>query len=571
MFVKVTRQKHADYEYQKVLIAESFRENGRVKHRTLAYLGQMSQKDLDNLIRGLNKLKEKPFDLDASQDKLLRPMQYGTVQAVEHFFERAGIGAIIDAAQRDRKIQFDLAPYVRLMVINRMVAPKSKLGLCEWFPEAHVPGLHKLEYHKLLRTLTYLDEMKNGIEERLYETTTRHLFSGEVDLVFFDATSTYFEGRGPESLALRGYSRDKRPDCYQVVIVVAVNRDGLPIGHEVWEGNMADKKTVVPMLRRLKERFDIRRCVFVGDRGMTSAANVKALRAEGYEVILALKKRRLRESREAIEADLKKYRVHTRLEASYHKGRQIVEEKEAFLYLEHPADAEGYRRIVCHTRDVALQENARLEEKLNMSRTRVKEILENGNTAARKLKALASVRRLGRYFDWGQQPDGRVFCRENKNKTEFERTLCGKYVLKTDTNLPPQDVIHTYKQLQLVEDGFRDLKSFLEVQPIHHHKEENVRGHIFVCVLSLYVSRLMELQSVQAGKPRTAESIMKTLSSMKLIERQLAGRTFGQSIEPTREQKALFNTLGMNTPPKLVELKPIEVVRPPQRYEMSKM
>ncbi|MFQ5604606.1 MAG: IS1634 family transposase [bacterium] len=175
----------------------------------------------------------------------------------------------------------------------------SKLALSEWQKTVYFEGQKSFDYHQILRPLDYLEKIRDELEGVLFEKQL-DLFHQSVDLVFFDVTSTYFEGEGPE-MAERGHSRDGKPENNQIILALAITKSGLTIGHEIYERGRKDSQTVVEMLQRLKSRFQIDQCIFVGDRGMVSADNIAELERMNYEYIFALRKRRLRESAEVLE------------------------------------------------------------------------------------------------------------------------------------------------------------------------------------------------------------------------------------------------------------------------------
>ena len=200
--------------------------------------------------------------------------------------------------------------YIRMMVVNKLSDPESKLGIFRWlngvwWPDSEFPeelhneslkpeeqkGMAKREVMKLYRAMDEMIKKKEELERHIYHKL-RDLFSIEVDIIFYDLTSSYFEGRGPEGLARLGYSRDNEPGKTQIVVGV-IMCNGFPIGHEVFEGNRVDKKTVKEILDKIKGQYKIDRCIFVGDRGLISKENLEELeKGKEFDSILALKKKK---------------------------------------------------------------------------------------------------------------------------------------------------------------------------------------------------------------------------------------------------------------------------------------
>lgn len=233
-------------------------------------------------------------------------------------WQKLGLEGLVEKILKRKKVELDYGNWIKMMVVNKLSDPRSKLGILEWLSGVWWPEhgfsekvletigeiedgekekIAKREVMKFYRALDHLLEMKEEIENHLY-WRFRDLFSMEVDLIFYDLTSSYFEGKGPEGLACLGYSRDHEPGKSQIVIGL-IMCNGLPIGHEVFEGNRVDQKTVKEILAKLKNQFKIKRCIFVGDRGLVTKENLEVLeKYEGFESILALRKRRNKEVKE---------------------------------------------------------------------------------------------------------------------------------------------------------------------------------------------------------------------------------------------------------------------------------
>lgn len=302
MFIKTCKSKKSGKTYLHYQIVQSYRENGKVRHKLIANLGTPSEQDINSLIRGLNRIRETPISLEQAQLQCKKILAFGELAVLDYLWQKMDIDTIIhNCTQSLPKVQFDISPYIKLMVFHRLLNPGSELHLAECFKGIYFPDCDVLEYHKLLRSITYVMRNKDQIEEQLFKKQ-KDIFHLDVDPVFYDITSTYFEADGPAT-AKKGYSRDKRNDRNQVLTALAVTKDGYAIGHEVFEGNMLDKSTVKETIDRLKRRFSIDTCIFVGDRGMVTAENIKYMEEQGYRYIFALRRRRLYETEEVIEAD----------------------------------------------------------------------------------------------------------------------------------------------------------------------------------------------------------------------------------------------------------------------------
>jgi transposase len=311
---------------------------------------------------------------------------------------------------------------------------------------------------------------KDQIEERLFGQG-RDLFS-DLDLVFFDTTSIYFEGEGGVELGQYGNSKDHRPDRKQMVVGVVLNNQGRPICCELWPGNVTDVKTLVPIVDRLKKRFHIGSICIVADRGMISQGTIEQLKAKQRNVrfILGARLRSVKEIREQVLSRGGRYReVHPPREMS--KDPSPLKVKEVYV---------GDRRyIVCHNEEQAAKDRHDREAIL----AKLEEQLKHGP------KSLVGNKGYRKYLRKAKQ-DAFVI---DQQKVKSESRFDGKWVLRTDTDLPSAEVALKYKDLLLVESIFRSMKSLLETRPIHHKCDDTIRGHVFCSFLALLL--IKELQS----------------------------------------------------------------------------
>ncbi|MFQ5824111.1 MAG: IS1634 family transposase [bacterium] len=540
MFIKKSFSTKAKRKIPYYQIVQSYREDGKVKHRVLANLGALSEVQIDGLIRSLNRLKESPYPLDSLKLEHERQFRYGDCYLVSTLWHRLEIGQAIQRLVANTKVGFDVALCTQLMVLNRCVDPMSKLALTEWQKTVYFEAQNSFDYHQILRTLDYLEKIRDELEGVLFHKQV-DLFRQSVDLVFFDVTSTYFEGEGP-GIAERGHSQDGKPENNQIILALAITKGGLPIGHEIYEGSRKDSQTVVDMLERLKGRFQIDQCIFIGDRGMVSPDNIAELERLNYEYIFALRKRHLRESAAVIEPDLNRYQ-ELKVDAA---GQEITKLK----YLE--VVKGDLRYLVCHNPKVAEEELARLESKLAEKEAAIQKILQGRRPSDGMLKAIARIWNINRYFLYGLR-DGKVWYQPHTKALEQERLVAGKFVLKSSNrSLSPVQIIEAYKNLSEIERAFRTIKSFVEIRPMYHRSESRVRGHVLVCVLAYYIQKVIDQELKRASSPYSALKAIEKLGEIRLIENVLAGRRFYQSITLGPEHKKILKALKIEPMPEAV-------------------
>jgi len=357
-FIRTVKVKTSSGETEEyVRIVESYREGGKQKQRVIAHLGNIRslKKDAKKIVNGLLRVVGEKSLTFASDGRLFRAKEYGVRFVVEALWDELGFNRLVKKRLRQSKADLDYSRWIRMMVVNKLSDPESKLGIFRWLNRVWWPGhgfqekvlnesldpeeqleLSRTEVMKFYRAMDYLFKMKEEIENHTYHLV-RDLFHLKVDLIFYDLTSSYFEGAGPEDLAKKGYSRDHEPGKNQIVVGILMC-NGMPIGHEVFEGNRVDKKTVKEISEKIKNQFKINRCIFVGDRGLISRENIKELEDEKkFESILALKKRRDKEVRRIL----------------FNKDRPLIfcRESEEFEWREVKGD-DGIRYIICHNPSV---------------------------------------------------------------------------------------------------------------------------------------------------------------------------------------------------------------------------
>ena len=290
MFIRIAKQKRGDKVYRHLQIAESFRDPAKGKAprtRIIAHLGTvegLGEEQIEKLIAGLQRAIGKE---PAAPTELLFARDFGDVHAVSGVWDLLGLSAALDQCRIAGRSCAAVSELVKMLVVNRLCDPCSKLALLDWLESVEYEGAAP-SYHQLLRAMDRLIRVKDAAEVRIAQ---RLLAEGEaLDLVFYDITSTYFEGErslGEEDFRRYGYSRDHRFDRRQVVIGMVMTRSGIPLCHHVFPGNTVDKVTVSAVVADLQQRFRLGRVIFVGDRGMLSDANLEMILNQEIGFIVA--------------------------------------------------------------------------------------------------------------------------------------------------------------------------------------------------------------------------------------------------------------------------------------------
>jgi hypothetical protein len=453
---------------------------------------------------------------------------WGPALILERLWREAGLDRALRQVVEGRDIRFNFPEAVFAMVLNRLLDPCSKRGLMAWKETVYRPGFEGLELQHLYRALDILAEHREAIEDGLF-ARLRDLFWRKVDLVFWDTTSTYFEGRGPEGLAEYGYSRDKRPDRRQLVIGVLMTEEGYPVAHQVFPGRVADVVTARHAVEALRRRFRIDRVIFVADRGMVSGGLLEELEEAGMEYIVGVRLRRSPVA-EAVLAHPGRYR---RVD-----GQLWV--KEVWV--------EGLRYVLCYNPERARHDRAVREQVL----AQLEERLERGEG-----KALLKNRVLARLVK--RLPAGALAI--DRQAVRRERRYDGKYVLHTNTGLAPDRVAQAYKQLWRVEAAFRTLKSSLDVRPIYHWTERRVRGHVMVCFLALVLDWLLQRKLRDAGFTTPTTRVWRDLERVQAVRIDLQDQALLARTELAGSAHEACRALGMAPPPRI---QPVPVMPKPE-------
>jgi transposase len=473
-FLKITESQYKDTTYRYGLIVESVREEGTPTHRTLKSLGPInSEADLERArqLEQVYQQGEKVLRFDEIEIRDTR--EFGLPYAAKHVWHEHGITAVLEDTFADRKPEFDPVEITFHLAIARFYGLRSEHATHEWIRSNIFPPADP-ELQHLSRTLDLLDNHKDEIEQGLFEALDR--WSG-VETVFYDLTSTYFEGDGPE-LAEYGYSRDNRPDREQVVGVATA--DGAPITHHVWPGNTADSATLEHALADLRERFAIEEATFVADRGLITPDNLDDLEDRGWTYILGTNRRGDDEIAELITQDVPGEDDQRACVVKRMAGRRHV------LCLNAERRTADLAKLAAKQADMEA-ELAALAERYEDSHTgRGRPMTPKG--AEERAEAIVS-RGL---YTYEVNEEGETFAWElDEEKLAYEEAICGKYLLVTNADLEAEAAMAAYRDLRDIEWCFRQLKHEAEVRPIYHSKDRRVEGHIFVCMLTLLTRRLL--------------------------------------------------------------------------------
>jgi Transposase DDE domain len=541
--------------HQYLQIVHSVREGKKVRQQVLGTLGRFDELKasgrLEALMRSGVRHCEKFAVIDAHAAGETEPVavrRIGPDLVFARLWQESGIPEALQLTLKPRRYEFDVERAIYLTVLHRLFASGSDRAAERWRGDYLIPGTEELNLHHLYRAMGFLGETiepegekilgiarcnKDLIEEVLFERR-RDLFT-EVDLVFFDTTSLYFEGRGGETIGQRGHSKDHRPDLHQMVGGMALDVEGRPICSEMWPGNTADVKTLLPVVNRMRARFRLREITVVADRGMVSQATLDAFEQSDPAVryIVGVRMRRQKEVSLSVLGSRARW-FESVPKRSNAKDPSPLKIKEVWV--------EDRRYVVC------LNEEERRKDAHDREAivAHLKEQLRRGD------KSLVGNKGYRRYLK--VQGEGHFALDEKQIKAEARYD--GLWVLRTNTVYNAETVAHVYKALWTVEDIFRTTKSILETRPIYHKCDETIRGHVFCSFLALLLKQELESRMKQANLQWEWAEVIRGLDTLQQVEAHLQGRRFLFRSQLRAQASQAIRGAGVALPPTLRELQP---------------
>jgi transposase len=459
-----------------ILLRESFREGGRVRKRTLANLSDWPQHRIDALAAGLK--GQSVVGNIENAFEIIRSRPHGHVAAVLGTLAHVKLDQLI-SRMRCRERDLCVA-----MLASRLIAPASKLAISRGLASETTDstlgeqlGVDDADEDECYAAMDWLLERQVAVEDALAK---RHLADG--CLVLYDVTSTYFEGHCCP-LAKYGHSRDGKKDKLQIVVGLLTNGEGCPVAVEVFEGNTGDPTTLASQVTKLKSRFDLKRVILIGDRGMITDARIREdlSKVEGLDWITALRA-------PAIAALVE----GGSLQLSLFDTRDLAE-------ISDPAYP-GERLVVCKNPLLAEERTRKRAELLEATERELESVVKAVARAKRPLRGAARIGlrvgkvmgrfKMAKHFKLTISDDSFRYERDEE-AIASESSLDGIYVVRTTVSperMASAEVVRSYKSLANVERAFRCIKTVdLNIRPIHHHKPDRVRAHVFLCMLSYYV------------------------------------------------------------------------------------
>jgi Transposase DDE domain len=515
------------------------------------------QRLVASVARHLEPGKARAVAADGLEFAESRPL--GGTWVLDALWGRLGIGPAMRKLLAGRRLDASAERVLFALTANRALAPSSKLAAARWASEdVLIAGLPQTTDDACYRAMDWLLEISGALEKLIFERVSEVL-DLEVDLLFFDTTSTYFETKEADEPVARdqhgnaaggqkagggdagdgraagfrafGKSKDYRGDLPQVVIGMAVTRDGIPVRVWCWPGNTADSALIRQVKDDMRD-WSLSKVVGVADRGFASAENRRWLRRGGNHYIIGEK---LRSGSAEAQAALSRQGRYKDVAGNLKVKEVRIAEDERFIICHNPEGAE---------RDAAIR--ARLIAQL-------KELTGGSDKLSRDKRAelhgvISTKPGLNRYLR--TTPGGLL--RIDASRAKAEENLDGKYLLRTsDPKMTSEDIALGYKQLLQVERGWRDMKQVIDLRPVYHRKEERIRAHVILCWLALLLARTAE-NACGATWP----DLRRDLGRIAVGTFTGPAGTFRQRTQITPAQAGILAKLGIDPPPKICQLTP---------------
>ena len=548
--------KSAGVEY--VQLAHNERVDGKSRVKVIHGFGRKDRLDteaLKRLINSMTRFLEPEDAVSIRQDlgleapfEFLGAKECGGTHLLDGLWERLGIAGVLKRLAGEREFGVDVERLLFALVAQRALEPGSKLAAEAWITDvAYVSGLPEVEVQQLYRAMDFLLLAHDEIQREVF-WSVKNLFNLEVDLIFVDTTSTYFEIEGEDEdaeeddgdagaefgLRKRGYSKDSRSDLAQAVLGFAVTRDGVPVRCWVWPGNMVDVSVVDEVKRDLND-WKLGRVIMVMDTGFNSAENRRTLQGAGDAYILG-EKMRLGKDGKLPEALSRPGRYKTLVNGL--RIKEIITNKQSVT---------RRRFVIVHNPEQAERDEAKRREIIREAERRIAALGDlTGKSHTKAVCDLLAHKVFGRYLR--EQKNGKLLI--NQAKVAAEAKLDGKYLISTsDDHLSAEDVAMGYKQLHEIERVNRDLKHTVDVRPVYHRRADRIKAHVLLCWLALLLIRVAENETGDSW-----HQLKRSMRPLLVGYHATQHGNIAQTNKLTTEQKRVLDAVNVKPPKRYLEL-----------------
>jgi transposase len=533
MYIRLKSSKHS--KNPSLQIVEGIREGKKVRQRVVASLGVVSdKKNLQRLLQMaenlIQKLKEQGLSIPSKVEvgKLIHTntIYDGFATVVGKLMDLTGFSEIAHKAQGRHK--FNVKEIVKLITAQRLHLPSSKLRTYE---RQELHGFEGIDLQHIYRAMDAIESFSDEIQHRAFNAVCAAT-DGPVDCFFFDVTTLHFESVQQDDLRDFGFSKDQKFHSVQIVLALVVNNQGIPLAYETFRGNLAETKTLIPVLTALRSRFAIQNVTVVCDRGMASRANVHALQEAQFHFVIATKLRSIS----------KKLKLNDRLAYVLLPNQENLPEDEQILFrtLEHPQYPDTLL-IATYSASRAAKDREDRERLLEKLRERISEDADEAS--------LKKVISNGGYKKYTTIKPGSSIAL-NQEAIEADAAWDGFHgiAVSNSAKLSPSEALARYRELWHVEEAFRVAKSSLKTRPIFHWVPHRIRCHVLLCFMALFFERFLEFILRKNGSPLTPDRIRLALSGIHTVNfREETTQSTGKIESSLSEDgEKVFKALGIS-------------------------
>jgi len=543
MFLKVVKSKGNEY----LRIVESYRDGGKVRHRTVLNLGRLDQIEGNP---GFQRLGERLIEMskgsfvnlkDASEGELLN---YGYT-VYENIWSDFDLPKSLELLVCDRNLEFNLSDACLLMVIQHLLEPKSKLATFKG--QSRYLNLSHVGYNHLYRALDVIAEKKETLEQALFERE-RSLFNMQVDVVFYDVTTFYFESVKADSLKDFGFSKDGKFKEVQVVLGLITDCEGRPVGYELFPGDTFEGKTLLKALENMERLFGVRRIVIVADKGINSKLNLKLIRDKGYDYIVAARLKSMNSSVIRSALDVEGYTF-------LNEGHEDEFRYKVLPYMNVVKDEAGGKHQLDERLIVTFSKRRAEKDKADRMR-----LLQKAEELLKYPYLIGSSNKRGgkKYIkDAGAKPTWTL----DEEAVTRDALFDGYYAIQTSTrDMTAMEVMDVYHKLWKIEESFRIMKSALEVRPIFHWTERRIKGHFLICFLAFLLERTLENKLKCLGLKPSPAQIKEALNSMNFTKVSVKGEEFLIKVKGTPLSQKILQVMKIRSPKNVTPVKDVSLV-----------
>ena len=542
MYIRTTKNQQGNAYYH---LVEAYREDGKVKQRTLMSLGKVEDNRIEELAAAISKHLEtiNIFNLSKEID-IADTYILGPLLVLEKMLENLGINTALQSVLlQHKRLLFDFEKIVFTQLCSRFIKPVSKLSLYDNWVSRMYPELvdHQVDLQHIYRSLDMLADHKEEIEKSLYQWK-KDLFTINVDVVLYDLTTLRFESTREDIGELRkfGYSKEMRTDCTQVVLGLLTDTDGIPLCFEVHPGNTFEGETLQDIVEKMRGKFSIRRFIFIADRGLFSFENLDHIRADDGEFIVGLKMGSMTKQRQEDYYGLSKFTWINEELAFY---ETVLNEDRCIITWSKSR----------HERDVKARED--ILEKIRLK-------LAAGKKLAKKF---ITNRNYKKYL----KTQGKDHCELNHVAIAEEAKKDGFFGIITNVaSMTASDIVTQYKQLWKIEDAFGEIKGTLKTRPMFHWTDKRIIGHLVLCFLTYlceaHLTKSLRKSHEQLDKKSITKNIIKSreltvvqamdeLNRVMAIPVKVRKQTLWVRTDIPPNAQNLMKAIGMRIPPKILQ------------------